>query len=142
MSNKEYMKFVRSEVQVAKQKLLDELRSGADGDLMVRMVEPIVESLMAMSFVLELIRGIPDKVVAVNLLSQITATIVDLSVRANFADAQKGHVALGHAMRIHKVLDKLLFGLVEAMPPEPSRPSAEQAFNDVLQVFRGLDKSV
>lgn len=132
MYNKEYTQFARNEVRVAKQELLNELRSDADGDLMVRMVEPMVESLMVMSLVLELIHGTPDKVVAIDLLSQTTATLVDLSVRANFADKQKGRIALSHAIRIHGVLDRLLVYLVEAMPPEPERPTVEQVFNDVL----------
>lgn len=142
MSNKEYTQFARNEVQVAKRKLLDELRSGADGDLMVRMVEPMVESLTAMSLVLEMIDGIPDKVVAIGLLSRITATIVDLSVRANSADKQKGHIAFGYATRIHGVLDKLLIDLVDATPSEPARITVEQAFNDVLQTLQGFGKPV
>lgn len=142
MDNKEYTQFARNEVRVAKQKLLDELRSDADGDLMVRMVEPMVESLTAMSLVLEMVSGIPDKVVVVDLLSRITVTIVDLSVRANSADKQKGHIAFGHATRIHGVLDKLLIDLVDATPSESARPTVEQVFNDVLRIPRGLDKSV
>lgn len=142
MDNKEYTQFVRNEVRVAKQKLLDELRSDADGDLMVRMVEPMVESLTAMSLVLEMVSGEFDKAIAIDLLSRATAITVDLSVRANFADVQKGLVAFSHATRIHGVLDKLLVDLVEAMPPEPARPTVEQAFNDVLRILRGLDKSV
>lgn len=142
MGNKEYTQFARNEVQVAKRKLLDELRSGADGDLMVRMVEPMVESLTAMSLVLEMIDGIPDKAVAIGLLSRVTATIVDLSVRANSADKQKGHIAFGHATRIHGALDKLLIDLVNAMPSEPARITVEQAFNDVLQTLQGFGKPV
>lgn len=142
MDNKEYTQFARNEVRVAKQKLLDELRSDADGDLMVRMVEPMVESLTAMSLVLEMVSGESNRAITVDLLSRATAITVDLSIRANFTDKQKGRIALDHAMRIHGVLDKLLVDLVKAMPPEPARPTVEQAFNDVLQALQGFGKSV
>lgn len=143
MSNKEYIEFARNEVQVVKQKLFDELRSGPDGHIMARLVEPIVNALMTTTLVLELIEHPLNKVMAAELFSRLTSEIVDLVVQANSADKETGRIALDHAIRMHKAMNDLMNEMAKNAPPSAkpvSSANVEDIFEDILRLIQRVQK--